>query len=403
MTMHRPLFVALAAALLLGCPQSGSSDGTTTAESSGSESTGNSSDPTNVSLTSAESSTDPDPTTETTLTTDPDSSTTEPPATESSSDGGDDCTEKDECMVAEDCLLGQSCVGCMCFGEPKGGCAEWADAGAYGNCVEEGDGVCDGGGCLGAGEGVGVCFFSDCETPCDCPQPPKGFEEQVQCQSITQGDETLDCFIGCANGLECPEGMGCVQNTICMFGVEEGLPPYSDCVNVPGAMCEDGYCLVDSVEDPTFGTCADACGDAADCDVPATGDVAPVCNDFGNNIFLCQLECTPQDTCPDGMECQFGYCGWAELPPPYGDCENNPDEDACAPTDTCAATKDGSVCAAACDMAADCPAAPATGDAPVTCDDLGNGDVCYLSCAGGETCPDGMICSGTTNCVFPPA
>lgn len=410
MTMHRPTLVALAAALLLGCPQSSSSDGTATADESGTgESTGSTSNPMTESLSNSASNseTEPDPTTETTLTTDPDSSSTDPTGTETTT-GGDECTEKDECIVDEDCLLGQSCTGCLCFGEPKGGCAEWAEEGAYGNCVEDGNGACEGGGggCLGAGEGVGVCFFSDCETPCDCPQPPKGFEEQVQCESISAGDMSLDCFIGCGNGLDCPEGMGCVQGTLCMFGVEMGLPPYADCVNEPGAMCEDGFCLVDNLRDPTFGTCADACEDAADCVVPETGDVAPVCNEFNGGVMLCQLDCTPQDTCPDGMECQFGYCGWAELPPPpppYGDCENNPPEDACIATDTCVEAKAGSFCAGACDVVGDCAAAPPTGTAPVTCGDLGNGDVCYLSCAAAETCPDGMVCAADTNCVFPPA
>jgi hypothetical protein len=44
-------------------------------------------------------------------------------------------------------------------------------------------------------------------------------------------------------------------------------------------------------------------------------------------------------------------------------------------------------------MPADCPAAPATGDAPVACGDIGLGaDSCYLDCSAGQTCPDGMLC-----------
>lgn len=49
-------------------------------------------------------------------------------------------------------------------------------------------------------------------------------------------------------------------------------------------------------------------------------------------------------------------------------------------------------CNFACTSACDCPAAPGTGDAVVTCGDPGFGQGCFLSCQGGETCPDAMAC-----------
>lgn len=395
--MHRPVFVAFAAALLLGCPQSGSSDGTATAESSGSESTSTSSDPSSESLTNSGPTTDPDPTTDTTLTTDPDSSSTEP-GTESSS-GGDQCTEKDECIVDEDCLLGQSCLGCLCFGEPKGGCAEWGD-GAWGNCVEEGNTVCDGGTCLGAGEGVGICFFSPCETPCDCPQPPKGFEEQVTCASITMGDETLDCYIGCGGGAECPEGMGCVQNTICMFGVEEGVD-YGNCVATPPDPC-DGVCLSNNPLDPAWGFCGGGCMEDGDCSTPETGDAVANCIDYsGEGDMACVLACGANTVCPDGMYCEteFGICAW-DVAEPWSNCIDDPPQ--VCPTDhTCVSTEaDVGVCGGPCDDVMDCDPAPATGTAVAQCTDLGAGNVCNLGCAMGETCPDGMACVAETYCAF---
>jgi hypothetical protein len=164
-------------------------------------------------------------------------------------------------------------------------------------------------------------------------------------------------------------------------------------------MCEDGFCLVDNTDTPTFGTCADACKDASDCVVPETGDVQPVCQDFGDDVFLCQLQCQDGDTCPDGMNCQNDYCGF-DVVPPYGDCENNPPAEACLAPDTCIDTAEGGICGSPCEDAGDCEAAPATGTAVVQCTDLGAGNICSLSCAMDETCPDGMICSADDYCHF---
>jgi hypothetical protein len=47
---------------------------------------------------------------------------------------------------------------------------------------------------------------------------------------------------------------------------------------------------------------------------------------------------------------------------------------------------------------------PPTGDAPVACDDLGSGSTCYLDCAGGQTCPDGTVCTAVgmgMACLWP--
>jgi hypothetical protein len=46
-------------------------------------------------------------------------------------------------------------------------------------------------------------------------------------------------------------------------------------------------------------------------------------------------------------------------------------------------------CGATCESVDDCPAAPESGEAIVTCDEV---DTCVLSCAGDLACPDGMSC-----------
>jgi hypothetical protein len=52
----------------------------------------------------------------------------------------------------------------------------------------------------------------------------------------------------------------------------------------------------------------------------------------------------------------------------------------------------------------DCPAAPASGTAVLSCGDVTGNPAnlfCYLDCAGGEACPTGMTCFGGFLCVWP--
>ena len=64
---------------------------------------------------------------------------------------------------------------------------------------------------------------------------------------------------------------------------------------------------------------------------------------------------------------------------------------------TMAGALEVSFCSASeCNVAEDCPPQPGGGDAPTVCVPLGNGgeNFCIISCDGGETCPDGMVCFG---------
>lgn len=325
-------------------------------------------------------------------------------ADSSSSDGG--CMG--ECAVDDDCLPGQSCLECICIGTPVG-CAEWGE-GEYANCVEGGNTVCGAanGGCVvddPADATVGVCYFGGCTEKCDCPAPPAGFEEQVDCFNFL-GDDALECAISCSGGGACPDGMFCFMGAICFWGDEPaGVPPYGDCVNDGGAQCEGGICISDNPADPTFGGCNPPCMAVGDCPPAPSGDAPPACVDItGDMNNECILDCSGGETCPDGMVCieDFGLCAWPvvqEPVPGYGDCQNEDAMLVCVGEETCLDDATGGVCSAPCTAPTDCPAAPATGDAPVACGDLGGGaDTCYLDCSGGQTCPDLMECVDDSYC-----
>lgn len=282
---------------------------------------------------------------------------------------------------------------------------EFADCRAKGGGFDES--VCGGEMpfCLNAAADIAACSYN-CEMPCDCPQPPAGFEGAVNCTDVT-GDMAGDCIIECGDADECPEGMFCYQGTACLFGEPEpGLPPYGDCLN-DGPTCEMATCVTDP--DMTLGWCAEACADANDdasCSAAPKGTATPDCIDIsGMGDFFCALNCEDGE-CPAGMTCLGGnlpICIWEpmEVPtvpaPAYGDCANNPDA-TCLAEETCLEDDGGAVCTETCTMASDCGDAPETGDAVVACDDLGAGDTCYLDCSGGQTCPDGMECLGDSYC-----
>jgi hypothetical protein len=123
--------------------------------------------------------------------------------------------------------------------------------------------------------------------------------------------------------------------------------------------------------------------------------------DGGNGS--CYLDCSDDEAvCPDGMTCRTmegsPACVWEQLitPPGYGDCTDNP-LSTCQPGEDACLTDPGGLAGACslsgCTDAGDCLDPPITGDAPVTCGDLGGGNTCYLDCAGGQTCPDGTVCT----------
>jgi hypothetical protein len=229
------------------------------------------------------------------------------------------------------------------------------------------------------------------------------------------------CNPGCGTfeACLCPEGedpCSCVAECVAC-GVEGG-PAYDPCLDVA---CPDGsFCVVDDPADPGFAWCAQqGCGtDACACALPAdaAATAAPGCGTFegDDGSGSCFLDCGGDGAvCPTGMACRSlddrNVCVWELVItlPGYGDCADNP-LGTCQPSeDTCLTDAGGTAggCSeSGCAAPGDCPSAPDTGDAPVACGDLGGGNTCYLDCAGGQTCPDGTVCTdmggGASACLW---
>lgn len=110
-------------------------------------------------------------------------------------------------------------------------------------------------------------------------------------------------------------------------------------------------------------------------------------------------DCPNNETCNAMGQCESVCAVWG--PNDYGYCVTPlgtfNSAVICGEALTCIVTGNpigSAVCGRTCTSACDCPAPAGTGNATVTCGDVvsGGANECYLSCANGETCPDGMQC-----------
>jgi hypothetical protein len=102
---------------------------------------------------------------------------------------------------------------------------------------------------------------------------------------------------------------------------------YGDCINNDEAVaCVEGeVCL--TAQDGN-GVCGlGGCMGDGDCAVPATGDAPPICVDLsGMGDMFCILDCSADQTCPDGMVCDGdigGVCVWEPMAMGGGMCPDD--------------------------------------------------------------------------------
>jgi hypothetical protein len=202
-----------------------------------------------------------------------------------------------------------------------GGCNDVP--GVYENCVEM-DGSIDNTPCMSAGDSTclytgavgnptaGVCAFTDCVDACDCPAAPASGNAVVSCDDVTGDPAELFCYLDCAGGETCPNGMTCFAGFLCAWpGPAAEGTPYGDCLNLADVCGLDGVCLNNGAM-PTIGVCTEECNVNGDCP-PSPGGTAPVsCEDVtGDMVEECILDCSGGQNCPAGMTCfQNLLCAW---------------------------------------------------------------------------------------------
>jgi hypothetical protein len=212
------------------------------------------------------------------------------------------------CAVPEDCHANETCSA---GGECVAVCTPWGP-GHYDYCLTPLGGfdspvlcgeplTCINSSANGLIE-VAVCGRS-CATLCDCPGPLPTGDAIVTCGDIVGGSGS-ECYLSCANGETCPDGMVCRNisgmPTFCAHPVQP-LAMYGNCDEV-AAPCSGGTCGIYG----TASVCTEGCANANDCDpAPAGATMAPACGNVfdppaGNDCFL---PCNSGADCPTGSFC----------------------------------------------------------------------------------------------------
>lgn len=229
---------------------------------------------------------------------------------ESSSSGPPpECMSDDQCPSNEICDMGNCVDAC-------GGA--WG-MGSYGYCLTEyGDfdtvALCGTDHvCIYVGDPVEqtACSVQGCASACDCPPPPATGNATVSCSEITEPLGMNDCYLSCANGEVCPDGMACNDIGVCMTNVSEP-PPYGNCGNLAADCAAPGFCTSTPGGEAV---CMTSCNGAGDCPVaaPPGGNATLACSDIDpvQPGFECFLSCIGGLMCPDGMLCINGTaCMW---------------------------------------------------------------------------------------------
>jgi hypothetical protein len=182
------------------------------------------------------------------------------------------------------------------------------------------------------GDQGSACGLLDCADESDCPPLPIGGDATSLCLQLETGDTA--CVISCEGGTQCPDGMVCVDQDLCVWPE----PTWSCDLDFYGdASCDCGCGFHDvDCADLTLFVC-EYCNDPGSCNEDADiGDCYGIL-DPANNA-TCDL--TQRWTCnlalyDDGVTCDCG-CGW-----PDPDCADDTVEacDACNEPGSCAETE----------------------------------------------------------------
>ncbi len=257
--------------------------------------------------------------------------------------------------------------------------------------------------------------------PCSSGRSPgvDDCDAQTRCWNTDDDGDDDYCVPRCGEDGLCPEGTGCLENSAGAWGcIPECDPLAPDCPadNESCLPASDHFLCLPWEGLPGAGEpCQTLCGSGLACmsnallpDCEADFCCTELCDPAGDPCSAPELTCLPQcitGSIPQGLS----GCGIVPDPlpsscPPAGIDPNIPwcsdsNDTACPKPDQGFGAGDRCgeecSCGTACDDVSQCPV-PATGDATVLCEPLFEGKVdelCLLSCADGQTCPDGMRCS----------
>jgi hypothetical protein len=223
-----------------------------------------------------------------------------------------------ECVVPEDCSGNEVCENGHCA-EACGG--RWG-SGSYDYCLTEfGDfdttASCGAGHlCIYWGDPIeqAACALQGCTDACDCPPPATTGSATVACGQLSEVRSMNDCYLSCADGETCPDGMVCNPDGVCVTEVPE-VPIYGNCGNLAPDCVAPGICVGFPGGESVCMT--NGCTSVADCPmiVPPGGNLTPACSDVVPMLggYECYVDCIGGVPCPDGMICINGtLCVWPD-------------------------------------------------------------------------------------------
>ncbi len=242
--------------------------------------------------------------------------TTDPDTTVGPVDTTDGTTAAPECMDDDGCGTYELCSK---EGQCEPICPEWGP-GSYQGCLHELGGydllnLCGGGppgfqcAVWGNPTEATACTTQNCTTACDCPEPPPTGNATVTCGNLID-DGVNDCYLSCADGETCPEGMSCRNKSVCVTE-PLALPMYGNCAALAADCGVGSTCYIIA---GSYSMCATTCTDATRCDMAPMGSANAADCDFYIDPppeTECGIPCSTTMDCPYIMQCvNNSFCAW---------------------------------------------------------------------------------------------